>query len=147
MPGCGGVGFLVLVMAGAFGELEMTTIPRLATGFRRLKAQKVRTLAPSHDRPPGELGHWEGWIGIPGDAIEHAHASCRGAAEDAIHAAMARAEQKYKGQQQWERWTFRAELIRVPPVALTVYFEWRDGGLVQIPKPGEVRQAVRSRRR
>jgi hypothetical protein len=78
----------------------------------------------------GEVWRWEALIGLP-SGIEHADAVVDGTPEDAVRAAMARAVEKH-GPQGWERWRFRAERCSQPPVASTVYFEWRDGVLVRL---------------
>jgi hypothetical protein len=88
---------------------------------------------------------WEAWLAVP-DGIQHAQATVQGSPEDAVRAAMARAVQKY-GPQAWERWRMRAELLRAPPVAVTVYFEWRDGTLARIPRLPDRGPPTRSRRR
>jgi hypothetical protein len=61
----------------------------------------------------------------------------------AVRAAMAWAVDKY-GPQTWARWQLRAELLRVPPVAVTVYLEWYDGALERIEMSAERRPPLRA---
>jgi len=77
------------------------------------------------DRTP-VLG-WDAHIGDSG--IKHAHAfelHCQ--PEDAVRLAMARAREKYGGEQEWAVWGMRAE--PVPATAgKPVSFSWQNGDL------------------